>query len=140
MRGGRRHPIDGKYKKPVHPPRQQPPNAGLFAFGHIEIVREDQIVAQFVRPLLEGDDGAGHDGIGHGGKDHAEQFGGAGAHALRQGVRHVTHLLGEQAQARPGGRGHVGVAAQGLGNGHDGNAPLGGDVFQANHALQKLKF
>jgi len=50
------------------------------------VVSQDEIAAQFVRPVFEGGNGAGKDGIGDGGEDQAEQFGVAAAQPLRHGV------------------------------------------------------
>ena len=69
------HAIDRRDEQAIHPPRQQAAEAGFLPLRDVQGVREQDIVAQLVGPLLDGQDHAGEDRIGHGGDDQAEELG-----------------------------------------------------------------
>ena len=50
----------------------------------------------------------------------------------------ITHLLGEEADAGLGGGGDVRLVPHHLGNGHDRNPGVFGDVFQSNHDAETI--
>ena len=89
------------------------------------------------RPFEDGEKHAGVNGIGNAGNHQTEELCVSGAKARRQGMRHVAHVLGDLAHARLRGGGNVLRVSETLRNGHDRNPGTCGNIFQANHGLNR---
>ena len=81
--GLRVHAIYRRDEQTVHAARQEPPDAGFLAFRQVLGVGEQEVVAQFVRPLFEGEKHPRENRVGDGRDGDAEQLRRARAQPLR---------------------------------------------------------